>query len=546
MRNFLSTFIGFLRLLQAHAIVEDIHTKAPRALPTTPPYLGKPEDFATFAKVPLWPYHTFVSEPDFHPPVLEITKQSTATNGYLVFAPLPFIPVYPNRFAGGLIMDQLSNPIWHTPVEIVGNLEVGTNGVLKYWTGGVGGNSIDAHGFGSVTLLGKNYNQTALLTLNDGTFKAGDSLQNKPEPSYIDIHENLLTSRGTLLVTAYNSTPFDLSSVGGPRDGWVLNSLIYEIDLQTNRTLFRWSSIEHVDELPLNGSHQLHPNGTIIDGNNATHPWDYFLTNAVYPDGDGYILSVRHYWSVVRIDGKGNVTWTLNGKTGGDFNFIDQDDAPSTFSWQHDVRTAGTSEREVNITMFNNNNGGLDNGTAPSTGLELQLDLQKKTAKTTRRLIDPKDVLYVDSQGTYQALPNNHAFLAYGQIPKFKEFDANGKVVMDARFGNDNQVSSYRSFLIDADSWSATPYYPPKIAATHLQNGTVVLSMSWNGATPDVYDSWNVTGLPDASGAGVTSSQNVRRTGFESNATLAVGTTRVEATAMKGGTRVRSSDPLIL
>lgn len=51
-----------------------------------------------------------------------------------------------------------------------------------------------------------------------------------------------------------------------------LDSLIYEIDLNTNETLFRWSSIEHVDEFPLNGSHQLYPNGSIIDRNNGTHP----------------------------------------------------------------------------------------------------------------------------------------------------------------------------------------------------------------------------------------------------------------------------------
>lgn len=523
------------------------HALAPRNTPANIPYTGKPEDFASFADVPLWPYQSFVTEPDFHPPVLEISKQAGATDGLLVFAPLPFLPVYPDRFAGGLIMDQLGNPIWHSPTEALGsvnNVEVGGFfGVLKYWSGGFGGNFIDAHGFGNVTILSNDYRQTRVITLNDGTFKAGDSLQNKPQPSYIDIHENLLTPNGTLIVTAYNSTPFDLSSVGGPEDGWVLDALIYEIDLKTNKTLFRWSAIEHVDELPLNNSHQLTPDGNIIDGTNATNPWDYFLINAIHPLDNGYIISVRHYWSVVALDAKGNVKWNLNGKDGGDFKLVEQSTQPSTFSWQHYVRPQdGTRDQDLTITMFNNNNGGLDNGTAPSTGLTLYLDLQKRTARTISILQDPTDIIYAVSQGTYETLPDNHTFIAYGQIPKFKEFDANGKVVMNARFGNDNQVSSYRAFLISNTSWSATPYYPPKIAVTHLQNGTVVLSMSWNGATPDVYDTWLVS--PNVNMALNKRPLSISRTGFETNMTLPLGTKLVSAAAAKGRKLIRTSETL--
>ncbi|KAI4148727.1 MAG: hypothetical protein L6R39_002711 [Caloplaca ligustica] len=552
MHAFLLTPIISLLTAQSFVNAEDVHI----AKRQSPPNPGVPEDFASFANVPLWPYQSFVTEPDFHPPVLQISKQPSATDGLLVFGPLPFLPVYPDRFAGGLIMDQLGHAIWHSAPGALGNLEVqrlpGDNvSVLKYWTGGIGGNFIDAHGFGSVTVLSTACNNAlnGPITLNDGTFKSGDSMQNKPQPSYIDIHENLITDRGTILVTAYNSTPFDLSSVGGPKDGWVLDSLIYEIDLKTNKTLFRWSSIEHVDALPLNASHQLNPDGSIIGGLNATHPWDYFLTNAVEPVSDGYLLSVRHYWSVVKIDAKGGVSWTLNGKTGGDFKLVDQATKPSTFSWQHDVRSVDEHRnKDIIISMFNNNNGGLDNGTAPSTGLTLYLDLQKRTARTISALQDPKDPIYALSQGTFQSLAKKHSFVAYGQIPKFKEFDQKGNVVMDARFGNDNQVSSYRSFLIANNAWSATPYWDPKIAATRLQNGTMVLSMSWNGATPDVYDSWRIYESvgPSATNTSAPYSQAVRRTGFESNATLAESTKFVFVEAAKGKLPVRRSSSLAL
>ncbi|KAL8687461.1 MAG: hypothetical protein Q9218_006372 [Villophora microphyllina] len=517
------------------------------------PLLGRavgqstPANNTPFGEVPYWPYQTFVTEPDFHPPVLQISKQPTATDGLFVFAPLPFVPVYPNRSAGGLIMDQVGNPIWHTPNEALGALQVqqlNEKNVLSFWTGGIGGDSIDAHGFGAITILDTTYQQISGVVLNDGTFKAGDSMQNKPEPSYVDIHESQITDRGTIIVTAYNSTPYDLTAVGGPKNGWVLDSLVYEIDLATNKTLFRWSSLEHVDELPLNGSHQLNLDGSIINGNNATHSWDYFLTNAVYPLDDGYILSVRHYWSAVALDAKGNVKWNLNGKTGGDFKLVNQTGTPSTFSWQHYVRpVSGTPGVDLTIDMFNNNNNGLDNGTAPSTGLSLHLDLRARTVQTISALEDPKDIIYVDSQGTYQRLARDHKFIAYGQIAKFKEYDQNNKVVLDAKFGEDNQVSSYRSFLVS--NWSATPYWAPKIAATKEANGTTVLSMSWNGATPDVYDSWVIYESAIANGP-LHKAHTVPRTGFESNVTLTDGTKLVVAEAAKGTQIKKVSAQLLL
>ena len=37
-----------------------------------------------------------------------------------------------------------------------------------------------------------------------------------------DIHEHQMTPRNTLVISAYNNTPCDLSSVGGPADGWIV------------------------------------------------------------------------------------------------------------------------------------------------------------------------------------------------------------------------------------------------------------------------------------------------------------------------------------
>lgn len=110
-----------------------------------------------------------------------------------------------------------------------------------------------------------------------------------------------------------------------------------------------------------------------------------------------------------------------NGENGSDFKFVNQAGRPSTFSWQHYVQPAkGTPNIDITISVFNNHNSGLDNGTAPSTGLSLYHDLQNGTVETISALQDPKDIIYADSQGTYQHLPRGHNFIGYGQIAKFK------------------------------------------------------------------------------------------------------------------------------
>jgi hypothetical protein len=41
------------------------------------------------------------------------------------------------------------------------------------------------------------------------------------------------------LITAYNTTGADLTSIGGPDKGYVWDSLIFEIDIKTQKILVR-------------------------------------------------------------------------------------------------------------------------------------------------------------------------------------------------------------------------------------------------------------------------------------------------------------------
>lgn len=106
----------------------------------------------------------------------------------------------------------------------------------------------------------------------------------------IDIHEQQLTSRDTLLVSAYNNTPYDLTSIGGPAKGWIVDSLIFELDVETWDVLFSWKAADHV---PLSSSHQpLKIEGTTYGTKSA--PWDWFHVNAVDLVGEDYLVNARH------------------------------------------------------------------------------------------------------------------------------------------------------------------------------------------------------------------------------------------------------------
>lgn len=192
------------------------------------------------------------------------------------------------------------------------------------------------------------------------------------------------------------------------------------------------------------------------------------------------------------------------------------------FCYQHDARIRQSSEDALTLSLFNNANDPVENGTDPSTGLLLHVDLKSREVTLERKLLDPNDVIYSESQGNYQVLPEGHVLLGHGQIPKFKEYDANGSCVMTVRFGEDNEVSSYRGFRLP---WVGRPKTLPSVSACSTGNSTQVY-MSWNGATE--VTGWNVYGGNNASHLPLVSS--VPKKGFETKAIIgAAAYVQVEA-----------------
>ena len=90
-----------------------------------------------------------------------------------------------------------------------------------------------------------------------------------------DLHEFHVDDSGkSALVTIYQSQPYDLSDYGITDGmGWITNCYFQEIEIGTNRVVFEWSALDHVDP---SYSHVL-PNTTEVSGTglNALASWDY-------------------------------------------------------------------------------------------------------------------------------------------------------------------------------------------------------------------------------------------------------------------------------
>lgn len=177
--------------------------------------------------------------------------------------------------------------------------------------------------------------------------------------------------------------------------------------------------------------------------------------------------------------------------------------------WQHYARLHNVTEDYFSISYFNNFASAPDNGSRPSNGLELQLSLppsKSNSPRIIRYLSDPLEVIYADSQGSTQFLANGDVFLDYGQIPVMKEYGAanslGGAAKWTARFGQDNQVQSYRGFK---QEWRATPTYPPNLVLRkdHGPSGCAIGYVSWNGATSvSAWEIWETGGHGNLEKAG--------------------------------------------
>ena len=63
--------------------------------------------------------------------------------------------------------------------------------------------------------------------------------------SLADLHEFQVTEEDTVLIVIFEPIPWDLTPVGGPEDGMLIDCLFQEIDPRTGELIFEWRASEH-------------------------------------------------------------------------------------------------------------------------------------------------------------------------------------------------------------------------------------------------------------------------------------------------------------
>ena len=429
-------------------------------------------------------YQSFRSRPDLKPPKITVTAHSaSASPGELLLAPYSG----PGQY-GPMILGEDGSLVWFKPLQPAGtraaDLSVQSyegKQVLAWWQDPlIAGGSRKA----GIAIDDSSYRQVAIV-------RAGNGYQP-------DLHEFRITPRGTALITVYDGILCNLSTLGGPADGAVADTLIQELDMKTGLVRYEWHSLDHV---PLSDSYALPRPGS------RKEPFDFFHVNSIAPMRSGDLLiDARNTWAAYDVDPRtGQVRWRLGGRRSS-FKM-----GPGTVTaYQHDAR----EQPNGNITFFDN--GATPKAHPQSRAIEVALDLTAMTATLVRR-DEHSPALVAGSQGNTQALPGGGWMVGWGQSPWLTEYSASGQVLFDA-----HMPSTYESYRAYRQDWSATPTTPPVFALARAGAGAgsgsgATVYASWNGATGVA--SWRVLGGPSA--GALRPLAEAKRSGFETAVALA-------------------------
>ncbi|KAH7305197.1 ASST-domain-containing protein [Stachybotrys elegans] len=445
-----------------------------------------------------WPYRTFKSSPWTPVNLTVTTDHGGLADGYLFFTPKSRNSTAIHQQLG-LIMSS-DNEIVYALNESLGLNDLRVQQVhgephLTFWRG----RSVKGYGYGEFVALNQHYEEKVLLS---PTLDVHSVLPKTVQaPAMLDFHEHKVTPWNTVLVSAYNNTPANLSEYGGPERGWIVDSLIFELDLTTQEVLSTWSALQHLkvedSRLPL-PSH-------LSDGS-FKHPYDFFHINSVDTiDENTLLVNSRHMWAFYLISRHtGDVLWELNGggETRGNFGILSENDQ---FRWQHDARAYNVTKSGMTISIFDNHNTEDDTDKVESRGLMVAIELPPQKSvkpKIVRHVLHSDgDKIFAQGQGCYDpCLENGNQLIGHGPIPVVQEFSRDGKLLWEGRFGGNNKAQSYRTFK---QKWHAVPHgWGPSLAleqAGQLQvaggeadpnEAQIVGYVSWNGAT-DI-EAWNV------------------------------------------------------
>ena len=423
------------------------------------------------------------SRPDLRtlPDVTITTAANGTVPGYICLTPASGTGLW-----GPLMVDEKGSPVWFKKVPDPATVAIDfkvqqyrNKPVLTWWEGTIGGTGGQGVGQGEFVIADQSYREITRVRA------AGND--------QADQHDFVITPRNTALFWVYEAMPYDLTALGGPKDGVLHDGVLQEIDIATGKLLFQWRAHEHVG---LDESYAPLP-----EGDSAHLPYDFFHANSVGLAADGnVIVSSRHTWTTYKINhSTGKVIWRLGGKKS-DFTIEEK----AKFAWQHDFR----QRRDGTYSIFDNGNG-VTKVHDYSRGLVMKLDEAARTAKFVAEYVHP-DKLSAPTQGCFRELADGGSFIGWGQMPYFTEHNADGTVRLAGHLPLDNQ--SYRAYKVD---WTGLPLDQPALGL-RVENGTVIVSASWNGTTKVTKWRARSGAQPGALAAAV----EAPRSGFETTMTV--------------------------
>jgi hypothetical protein len=395
--------------------------------------------------------HTFRSINWIHPPIVWTsgTDPDPKSSGD-IFADVHRAYVQ----AGPLILNPQGELVWFNPIPNKGaafNTQVQHyqgQQVLTYWQG----YTHSGHGSGVDTILNHHYQTVA-------TVKAGNGYQ-------ADLHEFQVLPNGDALITAYAPVSnVDLTSVGGSKNGTLLDSIIQEVNIATGHVDWEWHAYGHVT---LNETYLKAP---------GKNPYDFFHINSIQllPNGNLLVAS-RHMWAVYEINMKtGKIPYNFGGKHSS-FKF----GPGANFSWEHDA----TIQPNGTMTVFDDGDGYYKSA-SESRALRLWIHYGSRQI-TLVHAYTHNPPLLSESQGSMQVLGDGYTFVGWGAQPYFSEYDRGNSTRQFFTMKYSPPMESYRGFRF---GWWGQPKTPPNIATVAHGKGTIVYA-SWNGAT--TVASWRV------------------------------------------------------
>ncbi len=348
-----------------------------------------------------------------------------------------------------------------------------------------------------------------------------------------DMHEFELTSNGTALVTIYNPIPADLSALGGAAQGYILDGVFQEIEIETGKVLFQWNASDHIplktSKKPMKGCSDDPKKAFLGCGNTPDAAFDYYHINSIQKDPKGnYLVSARHTSSLTYINGtSGEPIWHMGGDMN-QFNIVPLG-TRVLFAWQHHARL----HEDDTITLLDNNAFNPKATRTESRGIRLQADFTAMNVTLQTAYRHPQQIMAF-SQGNAQVLASGNVLVGWGSSAAFTEFAADGEVLCDARFApaalfSFQPLSSYRVYK---GSWVGKPRDAPRIAVAGRS-----IYVSWNGATEVA--AWRLQGKTGGGGGDFEDVVEIAKERFESefpaaNLTRTYSKIRIQAVSVGG------------